>query len=136
MGYTESMSKDIVTSRLKELGIYNDYYYRLEIKPLSNLLNCDETLNCVLTGVMDGCRRMVAVTDYRILIISAQVASNGEVMRIRRSAVKSWRFNRKFLLSSIDIETEDQVFHIKQTQAAREDLFNKAMALPIKEFDE
>lgn len=130
------MAKENVMNRLKELGIYNDYYYRLEIKPLSNLLNFDESLNCVLTGVIDGSRRMVAVTNYRILIINASALSSGEVIRIKRKAVTSWKFNKRFLLSSIDIYTDDKHFEIRQTQASRENLFKKAMEAPIKEFDE
>ena len=128
--------KNDVLERLSQLGIYSDYYYRLEIKPLSRLLNLDEKLNCVLTGIYDGTRQLVAVTDYRILIIGAGVISEGNVTVIKRNAVKSWKFTRRFLLSNVEIETDDKVFLIRQTQAGREKLFNEARNEPVREYDE
>lgn len=134
--YNENMLENYVDTRLKELGIYSEYYYRLELKSLKKLINIDETLNCVLTGILDGCRRMIAVTDYRILIISASALASGEVITIDRKAVKSWKFTKKFLLSTIEIETNERNFLFKMTQAAREKLFNDAMQMEIKQFDE
>lgn len=134
--YNENMLENYVDTRLKELGIYSEYYYRLELKSLKKLINIDETLNCVLTGILDGCRRMIAVTDYRILIISASALASGEVITIDRKAVKSWKFTKKFLLSTIEIETNERNFFFKMTQAAREKLFNDAMQMEIKQFDE
>ena len=134
--YNENMLENYVDTRLKELGIYSEYYYRLELKSLKKLINIEETLNCVLTGILDGCRRMIAVTDYRILIISASALASGEVITIDRKAVKSWKFTKKFLLSTIEIETNERNFFVKMTQAAREKLFNDAMQMEIKQFDE
>ena len=134
--YNENMLENYVDTRLKELGIYSEYYYRLELKSLKKLINIDETLNCVLTGILDGCRRMIAVTDYRILIISASALASGEVITIDRKAVKSWKFTKKFLLSTIEIETNERNLFFKMTQAAREKLFNDAMQMEIKQFDE
>ncbi len=131
----EMMGVDVL-SRLKELGIYSDYYYRIELKVLGQLLNMDEKLNSVLTGVVDGKRRMVAVTDFRILIISAGVVSQSDIKIIKRTAVKSWQFTKKFLLSSVSIITEQGEILIKQTQAKQEKLFTWAMNQEIKEYDE
>lgn len=130
------MDKRDIESRLKELGIYSDYYYKLELKVLAKVLNVDETLNSIVTGVVDGRRRMVAVTDFRIIIVAAGAISAAEVMVIRRNAIKSWKFNRKFLLSSIEIETSEKTVVVKQTQAAQKKLFTWAMNQPIKVYDE
>ena len=130
------MSKKDIESRLHELGIYSNYYYRIELKALSHILNVDETLNSVVTGVFDGRRRMIAVTDYRIIIVASGAISAGEVTVIRRDAVKSWKFNKKILLSSIEIETSEKTFVFKQTQAGQKNLFTWAMNQPMKVFDE
>lgn len=130
------MNKNTIESRLKELGIYSNYYYRLELKVLARVLNIDETLNSIVTGVVDGLRRMVAVTDYRIIIISAGALSAAQVMVIRRDAVKSWKFNKKFLFSTIEIETSEKTVIVKQTQASQKNLFSWAMNEPIRKFDE
>ena len=55
--------------RLRELGIYSDFYYRKELKALCGLLSEGERLDCLFTGVNEADRKMVAVTDSRILII-------------------------------------------------------------------
>lgn len=130
------MNKKDIETRLQELGIYSEYYYRLELKALAQLINIDESLNSVITGVVDGRRRMIAVTSYRIFIIASGALSSGEVTVIRRDAVKSWKFNKKFLISSVEIETEDQTIVVKQTQSSQQNLFTWAMNQPVKEFDE
>lgn len=128
--------KEDIMSRLSELGIYSEYYYRLEIKTLARLINNDETLLCVLTGVYGSSRQMLAITDYRIFIIQAGALTAGQVKVIKRKAVKSWSFRKKFLLSSASFSTENETFEFRQTQSARKNLFEKAMQSQIKEFEE
>ena len=129
------MKKNDINDRLSELGIYSDYYYRKELKPLVQLLNFDETLNCIFTGVYNGCRHMVAITDYRVIIIGAPTIGPLDVKAIRRSGVKEYAFNKKFLTSSVVIKTEETVFEFKQVQRSRYGLFNWAMEQPVKEFE-
>lgn len=130
------MKKNDINERLSELGIYSDYYYRREIKPLSQLINCDEALNCVFTGVSEGYRKLVAITDFRIIIIGTPTLGSPDIKYIRRSGLKSFVFNKRFLTSSVVFETADSRFEFKQVQRARYKLFNWAMNEPIKEFDE
>ena len=79
---------------------------------------------------------MIAVTDSRIVVVSAAVMAQTQMLVIKRKAVTGWKFNRKFLLSSVEIETDEKTFVFSQTQGAREKLFNWAMEQPIKEYDE
>lgn len=130
------MANSDMDQRLRDLGIYSDYYYRLELKPLSQLLSFDEKLLCVLTGVYEETRQLMAITDYRVIIISAGAVRKGEARIIKRKAVASWNFDKKFLLSSATICTADQTIVFKQTQAKRKELFEKALNSPIKQFDE
>ena len=130
------MDKKYLEDRLRELGIYSDYYHRMELKPLATLLPYDEKVNCILTGYFEGNRRMVAVTDSRIVVVSAAIMAQTQMLVIKRKAVKSWKFNKKFLLSSVEITTDEKTFVFSQTQGAREKLFNWAMEQPIKEYDE
>ncbi len=131
-----NINRNDIEARLKELGIYSNYYYKLELKVLARILNLDEKLNSVVTGVVDGRRRMVVVTDFRIIIVAAGAISAAEVLIIRRDAVKSWKFEKKFLLSSITIETSEKTVVIKQTQGSQQKLFTWAMNQPIKVYDE
>jgi hypothetical protein len=130
------MDKKYLEDRLRELGIYSDYYHRLELKSLASLLPYDEVVNCIFTGFWQGSRRLVAVTDSRIVVIAAGPLVQTQLTVIKRRAVRSWKFSRKFILSSVEIVTDDGIFTFSQTQAGREKLFNWAMEQPIKEFEE
>ena len=48
------MDRKYLDDRLRELGIYSEYYHRLELKPLASVLPYDDKLNCIFTGYWDG----------------------------------------------------------------------------------
>ena len=125
------MVRNDLSNRLQELGIYNDFYYRKELKPLAQMLGEYERLNCLLTGVHEGNRKMVAVTDRRIIFLFTALGG-GDVKIIRRESVKDWRFEKKWLFSSLIIETKGGAsFTFTNTQGKLRDLFQWAMNEPI-----
>ena len=125
------MIRSDLDNRLRELGIYSDFYYRKEIKPLAQMLGEYERLNCLLTGVHEGNRKMVAVTDRRIVILFTALGG-GDVKIIRRESIKDWRFEKKLLFSSLTIETNGGAsFTFTNTQGKLKDLFRWAMEQPI-----
>ena len=130
------MDRKYLEDRLRELGIYSEYYHRLELKSLASFLPYDEVINCIFTGFWDGSRHLVAVTDSRIVVIGGGVIAQTGITVIKRSAVRSWKFTRRLLLSSAEIVTDDRKFVFSQTQGGREKLFNWAMEQPVKEFEE
>ena len=125
------MTRNELDDRLRELGIYSDFYYRKELKALTQVLGEYEKLNCLLTGVHEGNRKMVAVTDRRILILFTPFGG-GDMKVIRRESVKDWRFEKKFLFSNLIIETNGGAsFTFTNTQGKLKDLFQWAMNEPI-----
>ena len=125
------MIRSDLDNRLRELGIYSDFYYRKELKALCGMLGEYERLNCLLTGVHEGNRKMVAVTDRRIVILFTSLGG-GDVKIIRRASVKDWRFEKKLLFSSLTIETNGGAsFTFTNTQGKLRDLFDQAMKEPI-----
>ena len=125
------MVKGDLENRLRELGIYSDFYYRKELKALMQMLGEYERLNCLLTGVHEGNRKMVAVTDRRIIVLVTALGG-GDVKIIRRESVKTYRFNKKFLFSTLVIETKGgAVFTFTNTQGKLKDLFDWAMSQPL-----
>ena len=125
------MTRNELDDRLRELGIYSDFYYRKELKALTQVLGEYERLNCLLTGVHEGNRKLVAVTDRRILILFTPFGG-GDMQMIRRESVKEWRFEKKFLFSTLTIETNGgTVFTFTNTQGKLRDLFTWAMNEPI-----
>ena len=129
------MIRNDLDNRLRELGIYSDFYYRKELKALMQVMGEYERLNCLLTGVHEGNRKMVAVTDRRIIILFTALGG-GDVKIIRRESVKTYRFEKKFLFSTLTIETNGgAVFTFTNTQGKLRDLFESAMNEPIVHAD-
>ena len=126
------MTRNDLDSRLRELGIYSDFYYRKELKALAQMLGEYERLNCLLTGVHEGNRKMVAVTDRRIIVLFTALGG-GDVKIIRRESVKEYRFDKKFLFSTLTIETNGgATFVFTNTQGKLKELFEWAMQQPVK----
>ena len=125
------MDRKDLDNRLRELGIYSDFYYRKELKALTQVLGEYERLNCLLTGVHEGNRKLVAVTDRRILILFTPFGG-GDMKVIRRESVKDWRFEKKFLFSTLTIETNGGAsLTFTNTQGKLQDLFRWAMEQPL-----
>ena len=125
------MIRSDLDNRLRELGIYSDFYYRKELKALTQVLGEYERLNCLLTGVHEGNRKMVAVTDRRIIVLFTALGG-GDVKIIRRESVKTYRFEKKFLFSSLTVETKvGALLTFTNTQGKLKDLFEWAMSQPV-----
>ena len=125
------MIRNDLDNRLRELGIYSDFYYRKELKALMQMLGEYEQLNCLLTGVHEGNRKMVAVTDRRIIVLFTALGG-GDVKIIRRESVKEHRFDKKWLFSTLTIETNGgATFVFTNTQGKLKDLFDWAMSQPL-----
>ena len=125
------MQRNDLDNRLRELGIYSDFYYRKELKTLMQMLGEYERLNCLLTGVHEGNRKMVAVTDRRIIVLFTALGG-GDVKIIRRESVKTYRFDKKFLFSTLTIETNGGATLVfTNTQGKLKDLFDWAMKEPL-----
>lgn len=125
------MQRNDLDNRLRELGIYSDFYYRKELKALMQMLGEYERLNCLLTGVHEGNRKMVAVTDRRIIVLFTALGG-GDVKIIRRESVKTYRFDKKFLFSTLTVETNGgATFVFTNTQGKLKDLFDWAMKEPL-----
>lgn len=125
------MQRNDLDNRLRELGIYSDFYYRKELKALMQMLGEYERLNCLLTGVHEGNRKMVAVTDRRIIVLFTALGG-GDVKIIRRESVKTYRFDKKFLFSTLTVETNGgATFVFTNTQGKLKDLFAWAMSQPL-----
>ena len=126
------MNRNDLEKRLRELGIYSDFYYRKELKALGQLLQEGEELNCILTGVHEAARKMLAVTDRRLLVIFAGALSAGEITVIPREKLADWQFEKKLLFSSVRIETTNgELYSFTNTQGSLKALFEWAMQRPI-----
>ena len=126
------MNRKALDKRLQELYIYSDFYNRKELNALSQVLADDEVLNCILTGVHDGNRKMLAITDRRLMIIFAGALAAKNFTVIQRSAIKEYRFEKKLLFSKAGFCTNSgDEFVFTNTQGSLKDLFEWAMRQPL-----
>ena len=125
------MNTKVLEKRLRELSLYSDFYLRKELKVLAQYLRDDEQLNCVLTGVHEANRKMIAVTDQRILVIFAATLGGGDIKFIKREAVKDHWFKKKLLFSSVGFSTESESFTFTNTQGHLKSYFEWAMSQPL-----
>lgn len=125
------MEKEI-RDRMRELYIYDLYSLRGEIKPLGRTLYPGETVNCFATGIMDGLRRMAAVTASRVIIIGCRPGSAPEFHIIPRAEIVSHAVTKRFFGSSIEFTGRDGV-SFKMTNVSRRilELFEWALERPL-----
>lgn len=128
------MNRKSLDRRLQELGIYNSYYYKKELKPLAELMEDDEVLNCLFTGVHEANRKLVAVTDRRIIIIFAALAASGSVVSIPRCDVTNFHYENKIFFPKAFISTEKTDYAFTGVQSGQKALFDWAMNRPLPEF--
>lgn len=129
------MDKKDIISRLQELYIYDLYGFKTELKPLAMILLLDEKINCVATAVFEGKRRLICVTDYRVIIIATPIVGSSETTVIKRKAITDYSANKKIYNSNFSIVTKDKEYFFKNTQRRIIDLFLWSMEQPIKEYE-
>lgn len=130
------MEKKDIVERLQELYIYDLYGFKRELKPLSMILLLDEKINCVSTAIVDGKRRFVCVTDYRVIILFTPIVGIPENTIVLRKAIVDYSAKKKIFNSSFSFSTKDMEFKFKNTQKRIIDLFLWAMEQPIKEYED
>lgn len=126
------MDRKALEKRLQELSIYNEFYHRKELSALAQVIGGNETLNCILTGVNEGNRKMLAITDRRLIIIFAGALASKAVTVIQRTAVKEYRFEKKFPFSRVGflVNSGDE-YVFTNTQGSLKELFEWAMQRPL-----
>ena len=126
------MNRKALDRRLQELSIYSEFYNRKELNALAQVLADDEKLNCILTGVNEGDRKMLAITDRRLMVIFAGALAAKDFVVVQRSAVKEYRFEKKFLFSKAGFCTNSGAeFIFENTQGSLKELFEWAMRQPL-----
>ncbi len=127
------MNRNDLDKRLRDLGLYSEFYHRKELKPLAQVLKEGEQLNCLFTGVHEANRKMVAITDRRIIILFT-LLGGGDFKVIKRSAVSDYSVDKKLLFSTVNISTKGgETFTFTNAQGSVKKLFEWAMERPVPE---
>ncbi len=130
------MNRKSLDKRLQELSIYSEFYMRKELNALAQIIPDGDQLNCILTGLHEGNRKMLAITDRRLFIIYAAALAAKDVTVIQRSAVSEYHFEKKFLFSKASFSTgSGSSFEFANTQGSVKELFEWAMQRPVPDSD-
>jgi len=124
-----------IRQRMQELYVYDLYGFRPEIKALASVLYPLEIINCFATGIFQGQRRMLAVTHYRIIMVTVSIGSPAEIITIRREAITHHSYHKRFFTSSIEFGTKDTHYELTMVSRRVLELFSWAVELPLPETD-
>lgn len=127
----QSTTKQDIIQRMQELYVYDLYGFRPEIKALTAIVYPYETINSFATGILDGLRRLVVVTGYRVIIIGRRLAGGGEVVVIPRTAITAHSYEKRWFSSTISIESSEGNYVFRGVSRRVVELFDWAMEQPI-----
>ena len=100
-------------ARLSELGLERDYGYRRELKLLPETLEPDEVVCAVTSGVYDGLRRLVVLTQRRLLVLQNPPVGKPSLLYVPRKDISAAEGRRGLLFAALTLHTTAQplVFH-------------------------
>lgn len=100
-------------ARLSELGLERDYGYRRELRLLPDILEPDEEVRAVTSGVYDGLRRLVVLTQRRLLVLQKPTVGKASLLYVPRNDISAAEGKRGLLFAALTLHTSAQpfVFH-------------------------
>ncbi len=93
--------------RLRELGLENEYGYRAETKLIPDALEEGETLLHITSGIREGRRWYVLLTEGRILFLTKPTMGSPHLVAIDADGVRRVHGRKGLLFGSLGIETDE-----------------------------
>jgi len=75
------MTRDEFKRRLRHLGVWELFAFKMETRALPGILEEDETILAATSGVWEARRWVVLATDKRWLFVRSQVVAGGEMFQ-------------------------------------------------------
>ncbi|TVR68369.1 MAG: hypothetical protein EA427_10680 [Spirochaetaceae bacterium] len=94
-----------IRARLRVLGLENEFGYRREIKRLPECLERDETLIAITSGIREGARWYILLTEHRLLLLSKPTMADPRLVGIKREEIRHTEHRKGFFLASLRIDT-------------------------------
>lgn len=117
------MTTNEIRKRLQELGLSDLYGFKRELRTLPSVLSYDEVIYAMTSGLFEGSRWSVFVTDQRIILISSHIVSGVGVKYLNRSDVHDISVKRGFLFGSLAFLVGDTPIEIAHVAKRSIDLF-------------
>lgn len=122
------MDKKNLEKRLQELGIYDEFWNRTELKPLAQLIDPKETLECIFTGVHEGNRKMVAITDKNVIILATGLVTSGNVNVLSKGAVTEHSYEKGLIFAKAHLAGQGKSWDFVNCQKRMKEMFDKSFA--------
>jgi|GEM_PF-4059107 len=101
------MTSEEMKQALKELGVFQIYGYRLEARALPQILEMDEQLYGITSGVYQGRRWLAAATGQHVYLVAVHLVSGTEVKKIERSQISSVSAKRGIFFAKVFLSLQD-----------------------------
>lgn len=99
-----------IKARLRELGLENEFGYRAESRRIPECLEQDETLRAITSGLREGRRWYVLLTENRILYLAKPTLADPRLVAINRSEVLNVEEKRGLFFGSLTIRTAQDTY--------------------------
>lgn len=94
-----------IRARLRQLGLENEYGYRAEAKLIPRALEEGESLLQITSGVREGQRWLLLLTERRVLLLSKPTMGSPKVVGIPREEIRGAEGKRGLFFASLTLET-------------------------------
>jgi hypothetical protein len=101
--------KDI-SSRLRELGLENEYRYRAETRRIPECLEGSETLRAITSGIRGGKRWLLLLTEHRLLLLTKPTMGSPDLIAIDRTRIRNVSAEKGLFFGTVTIITETDTY--------------------------
>jgi len=109
-----SVPKSIITAQLKAIGAFDHWFTKKEIKYLPEIINEDETIKAITSGLWEGNTWLIVVTQRRVLFLDKGMIYGLKQVELPISQISAIVHKTGLVLGEIIVSTSGGAKHIKQ----------------------
>jgi hypothetical protein len=95
-----------IRKRLRQLGLESEYGYRAEAKLIPGVLEADEELQRISSGVREGQRWILLLTPRRLLFLAKPTMGDHRSVALPREAIRRVDGKRGVFFARLEIESD------------------------------
>ena len=99
------VDKSVVDAQLEKLGEFDQWFTKKEIRYLPEVLDEDEEIKAITSGVHEGHTWLIVVTTRRILFLNKKLLYGLEQMEIPLAQITSVSFKTGLMFGEIEVDS-------------------------------
>lgn len=96
---------DEIKQRLAELGLEKEYRFRRELRLLPDIFESGEHMRAVTSGVYEGLRRLVVLTEERLLVLQKPTLGKPNLLYVPRGEITDVEARNGLLFAVLTVHT-------------------------------